>query len=228
MNVSQTTVTKEKFMTKFKAVRKKLLPFYEKNDCSFIFHNTYVDMFFYKNLTDGEIFKLENEYFFVKISSPDLVGSPVRFRENNFSYRSKDKFTLVADRFKDDSDLEYIVDRNHIKENIIIRSAQKEYSYNFFYDFSGLTLHIPSDGSCLEFINECAGRAQFRIPKPVMYDGANISSDSVYYEIEMLSAYSFILRAVADANWINSPERVFPVTIDPEMRISGNFFYKFR
>ena len=213
-------------MNRFRAVRKKQPVFFEKRAGLLVFHNTYVDMFFREDLSGGEIFSLENESYFVKVSSPDLIGAAARFKERDRPRGDRNRVTLVADRFKNDSDLEYVIDRDRVKENIIVRSAQKDYSYDFIYDYSGLIPRVPPDGSCLEFINECAGRVQFRIPKPVMYDGTNTASDAVYYEIEMHSAYSFSLRVVADADWINSPERVFPVTIDPEIGIIGKFSEK--
>ena len=55
------------------------------------------------------------------------------------------------------------------------------------------------------------------IPAPFMYDANGNRNENVYYEIEENGMDSYIFTVLADKEWINSEERTFPVTIDPQI-----------
>ena len=54
-----------------------------------------------------------------------------------------------------------------------------------------------------------------------MTDAKGESSREVRYTLEPNGEGEYILTVTADTEWINAPERAFPVTIDPPVHIQG-------
>ena len=48
-----------------------------------------------------------------------------------------------------------------------------------------------------------------------MFDAAGEFSDAVSYTLVPNGKNSYAFTVTADAGWINAPDRVFPVTVDP-------------
>lgn len=59
----------------------------------------------------------------------------------------------------------------------------------------------------------------FTIPAPYMYDAVGAESENVCYEIKTGENGEIRLSVIADCGWINSEERVFPVTVDPQIDV---------
>lgn len=114
-------------------------------------------------------------------------------------------------------DLEYLVENNRLKENIIVNSKSEAYEYLFKLDLG--KLEARTNGKTIELYDAATNEVKFLIPAPYMYDMANEQSDAVEYMLEG-SAGSYTLRVIADEAWINSDARQFPVVIDPQ--IMGN------
>ena len=67
-----------------------------------------------------------------------------------------------------------------------------------------------------------SGEEVFMIPAPFMMDAAGVYSDKVNYEVRTVDADKTVLTIIADSDWINAQERVFPVTIDPQIMLAGS------
>ncbi len=125
-----------------------------------------------------------------------------------------------------DTDIEYIVTPDGIKENIIINKKQNSYIYGFALETDGLTPLKNEDGS-ISLYEEGNDEAVFIIETPYMFDANNEVSYAVDMSIESVNSNVYaekiaadngsamILSVKADAGWINDSNRVFPVTIDP-------------
>ncbi len=114
-------------------------------------------------------------------------------------------------------DLEYLVENNRLKENIIVNAKSEAYEYLFNLNLGKLEARMS--GKQIELYDAATNEVKFLIPAPFMYDMANKQSDAVEYMLEG-SAGNYTLRVVADETWINAAERQFPVVIDPQ--IMGN------
>lgn len=119
------------------------------------------------------------------------------------------------------ADLVYSNHGNNIKESIIINSKSDSYVYSFGLDLSGLTPTIQDDGSVN--LSNGAGEVIFRIPTPWMMDANGITSDKAKYTIQQTNL-GLVLSVQADAEWLNAPERAFPVTLDPTLELSGSSY----
>ena len=116
-----------------------------------------------------------------------------------------------------------------IKENIQIREKQDSYVYPFLIRANRLQAKLLDDGSVC-FFDKRSGEEIYQILTPFMIDAKGEVSYDASYSLEEVkveekekevSTYRLILKA--DENWINAPERAFPVTIDPTQKLkSGN------
>lgn len=119
-------------------------------------------------------------------------------------------------------DLEYILQGNSVKENILVRTRADQYVYTFRLQADGLDAVLTDDGNIL-LSDSTTGIVRYDLPAPYMYDAAQTLSHAVSYQLTRESGGSYRLTVTADADWINSTERVFPVTIDPSIRPSDTF-----
>ena len=111
-------------------------------------------------------------------------------------------------------DLLYRISGNRIKDDIILYNRSNSYSFLFSLELGGLTPVLNDVGSIVLIDNE--GLIRYSIPAPYMYDTSGSFSYDVYYELEQIDE-EYLLRVTASSDWINSSERIFPVTIDPEI-----------
>ena len=119
------------------------------------------------------------------------------------------------------SDLEYIVNSSSIKENIVVYQQQSEYTYSFDFDIGGLTPVLEADGSIALVDSAKQNEVVFIIAAPYMYDASGAESLDVEMELTP-NGDAHLLTVTADASWINSSERTFPVVIDPPIDFEFN------
>jgi len=120
-------------------------------------------------------------------------------------------------------DLEYIVDPGTVKENIIVNEKATAYQYSFALNLTGLYPVMQDDGSIIVY-DQDADTKEYEIPAPFMYDAlGNVSEDVAYALIG--SGNTYTLTVTANADWINTEGRSFPVTIDPSYVISTETTY---
>lgn len=120
-----------------------------------------------------------------------------------------------------DTDFEYIVTGNSIKENIVVYEPQNEYTYSFDMDFGELVPIIKEDNSIRLVERNNTDETIFYIEAPYMYDtNGEESTDIEMSLVKEEDIYVMTLRA--NASWINAEERVFPIIIDPTVYMSFN------
>ena len=120
-------------------------------------------------------------------------------------------------------DLEYIVDPGTVKENIIVNEKATTYQYSFALNLTGLYPVMQDDGSIIVY-DQDADTKEYEIPAPFMYDAlGNVSEDVAYALIG--SGNTYTLTVTANADWINTEGRNFPVTIDPTYVVSTEDTY---
>ena len=124
---------------------------------------------------------------------------------------------LYAD-ILDNVDLEYVVQSNNIKENIIIKSPVTRNSFTFEFSLNNLSAEMLEDGSVSIYDPE-SNEIIYCIPKGYMKDSSDEYSDKVYYNLEATGNGKYSLTVIADQDWMNSPDLVYPVTIDPPIYV---------
>ncbi|MBR5474720.1 MAG: DNRLRE domain-containing protein, partial [Lachnospiraceae bacterium] len=117
-----------------------------------------------------------------------------------------------------DVDLEYIISGGTVKENIIIKDTADSYIYTFELKLHGLTPSVDPDGNIL-LQDETTDETQLIIPAGYMYDANGAYSDAVSYNITHQNGKKYTLTVTVDADWVNTDERAFPVTVDPTVDV---------
>ena len=123
---------------------------------------------------------------------------------------------IIYEDILDGVDLEYIVNGNDIKENIIVKEKKDNYVYSFTMKLNNLTAVMMDDGSII-ICDESSGEAVYTMPAPVMWDSAYNTSNAASMTLTALDNGSYTITVTADSEWMNSAERTYPVTIDPAL-----------
>ena len=119
-------------------------------------------------------------------------------------------------------DLEYVLSGNDVKETILVQTICENYDYSFKLSLSGLVPKETEYGAILLCDVE-NGETVYVIPAPSMTDAKYEYSDAVSYRLTDLGKGEYEIVVSASDEWINDPERAFPVEIDPTMTSSLNY-----
>lgn len=184
---------------------------------------------FNKKVRNGKIFEMEKDLCKVGLKSLDAAKyGRCELEICDCGNDGCDSGKALLKNATDNTDIEYCVTTNRIKENIIVKERADKYEYDFELSIENIVIDVSEDGKNLELIKKDSGMTEFYLPSPVMFDAAGETSDSVYYEIEQENAESIKIKVIADKEWINAEGRVFPVTIDPQIvtkDLTGAYYY---
>ena len=184
--------------------------FAKKSGSKFLMKLKQEDWSIYWSLTSPEKNKVTGQ-----ASNPVESEDPLQLTKLTSEMRYNDIFA--------DTDLQYIVTPTGVKENIIVKKAQTAYTYEFELKVKGVTLSPREDGG-IDVLKEGETEASFVIPAPYMFDAAGAESTAARYELEPGgNGKKYILRVIADAEWINAADRQFPVTIDPAIVLPRDY-----
>lgn len=123
------------------------------------------------------------------------------------------------------TDLQYKMNGNSVKENFIIKERSDSYEFAFELRTKNLKIFLNENKQAIEFYEmnpSVYSKALFTIPAPIMFDASGAMSDRIWYDVEQIDSGVYIFKIVADEEWINSAERLFPVIVDPQIVVSGN------
>ena len=125
---------------------------------------------------------------------------------------------VVYENIYKDTDLEYLVSSEGIKENIILNSAKAPTEYVAEYKANGLT-PVQIDNKTIE-LQDSNGVAVYTLYAPYMYDAANEYSQGIYITLSDVKNGKFTVTTTLDAAWIQDEARTFPVVADPLLESS--------
>jgi RHS repeat-associated protein len=110
-----------------------------------------------------------------------------------------------------------------LKEDIELRDASQPATLHFELSASSGLSPVKSDDGSIEFQDE-AGQAIATLPPPLMSDsapqGPTVSRD-VHYQLSRSGEGTWDLAVEADREWLSSPERSWPVVVDPSILVTG-------
>ena len=137
-----------------------------------------------------------------------------------------EKSTATYSDISENTDIKYDVLPGTVKESIIINDASAlQDRYNYEITAAGLRAELLEDNS-IEFY-AADGKVIFSMPAPYMLDSAEepgFSSD-IQIEFTEIEAGGYSLSYIPDEEWLKSPERVFPVIIDPTISTQPSEHY---
>ena len=163
----------------------------------------------------------------IKKTKGQVTNTETEFDENATKLQklmTLDKLSsrIMYEDILDGVDLEYVVESLNIKENIIVKERKDSYSYTFTVKLNNLEAELNDDGS-VSIVDPGSEDVVYLIPAPVVYD-ANMSyadSSEAYYTLVKTGNNEYKLTVTADTAWMNSPDRAFPVTVDPAVCVNS-------
>lgn len=135
--------------------------------------------------------------------------------------KNHDRRVLSYSCVENSSDYEYSVSNDGVKENIIIREKARAYRYPFILTCENVTAEFDEKTKRIAFKSNETGQEVFYIPAPYMIDNKGVTSTAVWYEMKHMDNGEIYLTITADSDFINAEEREFPVTIDPQINVTG-------
>ncbi len=111
-----------------------------------------------------------------------------------------------------DVDLEYVLQGDEVKENLILKSKDAERSFTQVFRFNGLTPVKQEDGTIA--LVDTEGNIVFRLERFLMVDAKGEESQAIETSFTHVGD-SWELTIRPDEGWLNDPERVYPVVVDP-------------
>lgn len=120
---------------------------------------------------------------------------------------------VVYKNISANTDLEYVVFADGIKENFIVKEVPDEaLQYSFAINSNGLDAVLQDDKSITFSSGE---KAVFTIPTPVMYDQRYQFSPQIEVSLEKINNSNYLLCYRPSIEWLQEVERQYPVVIDP-------------
>ena len=117
---------------------------------------------------------------------------------------------------------EYSAVENGVKENIVVREKREQYRYHFTLQCKNVVPVLNEKTKRIAFFSEETGEEVFYIPAPFMVDAVGTFSDAVTYQLKKLKNGKAHLTVIADSDYMNDEKRVFPVMIDPQIKLSDS------
>ncbi len=118
----------------------------------------------------------------------------------------------------ENTDLQYIVTPNSIKENIIVANKESVQStYSFTFETNGLDAVKQDDGSVV--FKDNSNNIKFRIPRPVMTDNNLAFSYDIAVSLTENADDTVTLIYTPSTEWVNDTNRSYPITIDPAIMV---------
>lgn len=117
----------------------------------------------------------------------------------------------------DGVDVQYNIFEDQVKEFIILNKAIDRNTFKYELKISNAKAELV-DGVITVTKNN-SKEPYFYITAPEMYDAAGNTSTALALELEHQSGGRYYVTLTADKEWLNAPERSYPVKIDPTVEI---------
>ena len=112
-------------------------------------------------------------------------------------------------------DAEYSATSDGVKENLVLNHAVSTNTFTFWFDAPGMSVTSTPDG---QVGLQCSGHVFATFSALMMIDAAGATSSDLRVEPKVISGQTFI-EVVANPDWLTSPERAYPIKIDPTVAI---------
>ncbi len=169
---------------------------------------------------DGDLASMEKEENKISWSlEQNNTASAKSSKAKNSTDKKADELENITsyveyDNIFDSTDVTYVTNASGVKENIVLKDEYAPKQFSFNYNTYGLKYRVTDEGN-IELYNERDPETVvFYIEKPYMFDAQKYRSDDVKMEISE-TENGFEATIIPDEEWVNSPERVFPIVIDP-------------
>ena len=154
----------------------------------------------------------------------ETTNSHLRVKiENDFATAvQKNRSSVSYASVKNNIDLNYYVSGQSLKEDIVFHSLPSTESFSFDFTYTGLTAVLEEDKSVV-FYDEL-GASVFVIAAPFMFDSDEGYSSDILVTLEQTGT-GCRYTLTPNREWLEDTERVYPVTLDPQVATTQNTSY---
>ena len=128
---------------------------------------------------------------------------------------------IVYEDVYSDTDFEYIVSSEGLKENIILKDRGTQTVFEAEYKANGLT-PIQIDDKTIE-LRADDGTVIYVLSAPCMIDASGETSNGIALSLSNIKNNKFTVITTLDEDWLNELGRVYPVTVDPYLKTSQDW-----
>ena len=123
---------------------------------------------------------------------------------------------VVYEGLYNNTDLQYIVMPEQLKENIILKDKSVQKMFSVEYKTNKLSPYSVDDKTII--LQNNSGETVFTLSAPFMYDSAGEISEGITLTLSNVKENSFIVTMILDSQWLDAEDRAFPVTVDPAIK----------
>ena len=142
---------------------------------------------------------------------------------NDPQYLNNISSTVTYGEIRPNVDLYYDVIGMSLKERIVLKSAEAERNFTFQFSTKDLTMSKDEDRILFRSLD---GTEVFCMDPLMMYDALGNESPAIDITLECTkdnqNNHEYLLTITPSDQWLDNPERVFPVTIDPSIQTTQN------
>ena len=143
------------------------------------------------------------------LKAREMIANYVLQGENYLAYAD------VAEQ----TDLVYAVYNGSVKEYIVLKESDAPTEFIFRFDTSDYTVK-ETELARFGFFDE-KGELAFELGSLFAVDSAGRYTDQVSYELKELNEESAVISIKLSEEYAHTPERVYPILIDPSVMITG-------
>jgi hypothetical protein len=180
--------------------------------------NTELDVSFLKRMKDGQYVEFQEKNYNLSVKLLNAFGEQGTIKANSVDATVEGNKIWYKQIFPN-IDLRNVIFNDSVKEDIVLNqyTGHNEFQFEINTDLKPET----NENGSISFVDE-QGNEIYNMPKPFMSDsnihpesGEAAFSDNVTYEIKETKKNLYLISLVADVEWLKSPERKFPIYIDP-------------
>ena len=179
------------------------------------------DIAFSNQTADENMVLVEKGEHTVSWGYKDIKLGNAKQKSNKKLRLGNDKFTVldnltstvVYESAYDGVDIECITTPVGVKENIILNKKSATNKFVTTYDIGDLRTEKLNDREIALYNDD--NEIEYYINALYMYDAKNETSEDIVLNIIENENGKLVVELVADEQWLNAKERIYPVTIDP-------------
>ncbi len=178
---------------------------------------------FPKTLDNNKLIKMsmdkyEIEWSIKNIENSKLIGEENSKIQTNIKELNAINQKVTYDNIQKNVNLEYIINSNTIKENIILEKYIPNYNISFEYNVKNLTLDINKYGNYSFFNDE--GIEVLAFDNLYMFDSIGNISNQVKIEVKEIAKNKYNVKISPNEEFLANAK--YPVTIDPSVSSLSN------
>ena len=179
--------------------------------------NNSFDVYF-KERSKGELLRYELQEGYIGFELMDDNDVSLQIIDGNSKFTQTVKYENIFEGI----DFEYLITPTKVKENIIIKEKEFIPEKISFILHTNFELKLTEDGNIAASIGD---NDLFTLDVPYMIDSTQAVNNNIRYELnKQVNGYTLDIRV--DEEWLNSNERLYPVSIDPTISTNddGNVY----